>query len=70
MKEQTSKGDQNVKKLKTKPDNIPQQMPEWAGHTFMCGYYVMIFPENSLCGIQTILFFLADKSVQLFYFAS
>ena len=45
-------------------------MPEWAGHTFMCGYYVMIFPEHSLCGIQTILFFLADKSVQLFYFAS
>ena len=64
MKEQTSKGDQNVKKLKIKPHNIPQQMPEWAGR------YVMIFSEHSLCGIETILFFLADKSVQLFYFTS
>ena len=38
MKEQTSKADQNLKKkFKTKPHNMPQQMPEWAGQTFMGG---------------------------------
>ena len=31
MKEQTSKDDQNLKKLLI-------QMPEWAGQTFMGGY--------------------------------
>lgn len=49
---------------------MPQQMLEWAGHTFMDGYQIMIFPEHFHCGIQTILFFWADKSVQLFYFAN
>ena len=62
MKEQTSKDDQNLKKLLI-------QMPEWAGETFMGGYQIMIFPEHFHGGIQTILFFWADKSVQLFYFA-
>ena len=59
-----------LKKLKTKPHNMPQQMPEWAGQTFMGGNQIMIFPEHFHCGIQTILFFWADKSAQLFYFAS
>ena len=38
MKEQTSKTDQKFKKLKTKTHNMPQQMLERAGHTFMDGY--------------------------------
>ena len=58
MKEQTSKGDQNVKKLTTYRSKCQS------------GLDVMIFSEHSLCGIETILFFLADKSVQLFYFTS
>lgn len=49
---------------------MPQQMLEWAGHTFMDGYQIMIFPEHFRCGIQTVLFFWADKSVKLFYFAN
>ena len=50
---------------------MPQQMPEWAGQAFVGGYKIVIFPEHFHCGIQTILlFFWADKSVQLFYFAS